>query len=77
MKALRLRYPDNIIISYINIDSVRYKFKNFADLASQYLDVIIVAVTKLDDTFPTCQFHIPGFKNPCTVSCKASLSRLA
>ena len=66
MKALRLKYPNNIIISYININinSIRYKFQNFVDLASQYLDVIIIAETKLDDTFPTCQFHIPGFKNP-------------
>ena len=64
MKAPRLRYHNNIIISYININSVRYKFQNFVDLASQYLDVIIIAETKLDDTFPPCQFHIPGFKSP-------------
>ena len=64
MKTLRLKYPNNIIISYININSIRYKFQNFADLASQYLDVIIIAETKLDDTFPNSQFHIPGFKTP-------------
>ena len=53
-------------ILHVSTISVRYKFQSFVDLASQYLDVIIIAETKLDDIFPTSRCHINGFKNPMT-----------
>ena len=46
------------------MNSIRHYFQHFVDLASQYLDVLIIAETEVDDTFPTCKFHIPGFKSP-------------
>ena len=33
-------------------------------MISEYVDVIVMAETKLDDTFPKSQFSLPGFKAP-------------
>ena len=55
-------HPNNPIISYLNINSIRNKFENFTDMISEYVDVIVIAQTKLDDTFPKSKFSLPGFK---------------
>ena len=64
MKNLRLKNPKNIIFSYLNINSVRNKFKNMSSLISENVEILIVAETKLDSSFPTAQFLIPGFHQP-------------
>ena len=64
MRNLRLKNPKNIIFSYLNINSVRNKFKNMSSLISENVDILIVAKTKLDSSFPTTQFLIPGFHHP-------------
>ena len=51
-----------VSIAYLNINSFRNKFKNLADLIGKNLDILCIAETKLDDSFPTPQFLIPGFK---------------
>ena len=64
MKKLRLKNPKNIIFSYLNINSVRNKFQNMSSLISENVDILIVAETKLDSSFPKTQFVIPGFHHP-------------
>ena len=64
MKNLRLNNPINIIFSYLNINSVRNKFKNMSSLISENIDILIKAETKLDSSFPMTQFLIPGFHHP-------------
>ena len=64
MKKLRLDYPKNIIIGYININSVRNKFEQFSYLMKDLLDIIIIAETKLDSSFPSNPFTISGFRSP-------------
>ena len=64
MKNLRLKNPKNISFLYLNINSVRNKFKNMSSLISGNVDILIVVETKLDPSFPTAQFLIPGFHHP-------------
>ena len=64
MKKLRLENPENIIFSYLNINSSRNKFKNMSSLVSENADILIVAETILDASFLTTQFVIPGFHHP-------------
>ena len=64
MKKLRVKNPKNIIFSYLNINSVWNKFKNMSSLISENVDILIVVETKLDSSFPTTQFVIPGFHHP-------------
>ena len=64
IKDLRNKHPRNVIISYLNINSIRNKFKNTMDLIGNKIDVIIFGETKLDNSFPIGQFKIPGCKTP-------------
>ena len=64
MKSLHLKNPKNIIFLHLNINSVRNKFKNMSSLISENVEILIVAETKLDSSFPTAQFLIPGFHHP-------------
>ena len=49
---------------YININSVRKQFENFTVLPGDYVDILIVAETNLDDSFSDAMFRIPGFQAP-------------
>ena len=64
IQDLRKKHPKNVIISYLNINSIRNKFENIMDMIGNNIDVIIFGETKLDDSFPRGQFKIPGFKQP-------------
>ena len=64
LKLLRIRNIGRVIIGYLNINSVRNKFDALKEVASQSLDVLMIAETKLDATFPTGQFAIEGFATP-------------
>ena len=65
--ALRLnrsKYSKNIIVSYLNINSIRNKFDSVRVAIVNYVDIFIVAETKINKSFPTAQcaideFHIP------------------
>ena len=61
MRKLRLKNPKKLIFLYLNINSVRNKFKNMSSLISESADILIVTETKLDSSFPATQFVIPGF----------------
>ena len=64
MKVLRIGNPKKIIISYININSVRNKFHDVVSLLQDSVDILVIAETKLDSSFLTSQFMIPGYKKP-------------
>ena len=64
MKTLRLKHPKNIIIGYVNINSVRNKFEDFSNMVKDKFDILIIAETKLNPSFPNDQFSINGFKTP-------------
>ena len=55
---------DRVIVGYLNINSVRNKFDALREIASQNLDILIIAETKIDASFPTGQFAIEGFATP-------------
>ena len=61
---LRAFYPKNIILSYINVNSIRNKLDDLKFLLGKSLDIICISETKLDETFPTVQFWIEGFSKP-------------
>ena len=51
----------NIIIGQLNINSLRNKFYDLAELMKGKLDILVITETKLDNTFPEKQFFIPGY----------------
>ena len=61
VRKLKLKYPLNILISYINVNSIQNKFTDLALFIGENFDIITIAETKLDDSFPSSQFFLPGY----------------
>ena len=61
LKSLRIHNHSNITLSYLNINS------NFDDLkliVNENVYILCLAETKIDETFPTAQFLLPGYHKP-------------
>ena len=43
---------------------MRNKFDLLVDLRTNNIDILLISETKLDQSFPTSQFHIHGFSKP-------------
>ena len=64
LKDIRIANLNRIDISHININSIRNKFELLAEAVTGNADILIVTETKIDESFPTSQFIIPGFTSP-------------
>ena len=58
----RLNHPKNVIIGDLNINSIRNKFSGFKDLVLKETDICLLLETKIDDSFPDCQFTSEGYR---------------
>ena len=58
----RSKHSKNIIFSYLNINSIRNKFDSVRTAIVNYVDILIAAETKINESFPTDQFAIDGFQ---------------
>ena len=64
LDSVRMSCPKNIMISHLNINSVRYKFHELSDLFNRSLvDILFISETKLDQTFKQAPFEVTGFKS--------------
>ena len=62
LKKLRYCNPKNMIIGHININSLRNKYVPIRSILQNGLcDIFALSETKLDESFPTAQFHISNF----------------
>ena len=62
LKNLRYCNPKNMIIGHINVNSIRNKFDPIhSTLQNGLCDIFALSETKLDESFPTAQFHITNF----------------
>ena len=58
-----LKYPNNPLISYLNINSLRNKIIDVRELIKLISpDYFVVAETKRDDSFPSSQFTLDNFE---------------
>ena len=48
----------------MNINSIRNKLEDLKFLVAENVDILVISETKLDESFPTSQFSINGFKKP-------------
>ena len=65
IKNLRLRNVNEVVVSNININSLRNKFEHLEELVMKHIDVLVITETKLDDSFSTSQFLMEGFDIEC------------
>ena len=48
----------------LTLTHFQIKFEQLKDIVIQYIDILVVTETILDDTFPTAQFLVNGFSDP-------------
>ena len=59
----RLKHPQNSLIGYLNIPSLRNKIVDLREVFGKLqLDYFVLSETKLDDSFPSAQFYIENFE---------------
>ena len=60
---IRNRRPAEQFLACLNINSLRHKVIDTRDmLITVHVDILGIAETKLDDTFPNAQFNIDGYR---------------
>ena len=61
MKKLRIKNLNRVIISRININSIRNKTELLSEPVLGNIDILMVSETKIDMSFTASQFVIQGF----------------
>ena len=61
---LRNNNKNRLIFGHLNINSIRNKIEMLSNIIVGKLDILLLSETKIDDSFLTGQFHIPGFSTP-------------
>ena len=61
---IRKKYIKNIIVGHLNINTIENKIDSLKLLAHGNIDVLVICETKLDDSYPTSQFCIDGYRKP-------------
>ena len=56
LKRLRHSVLDNVIITYLYINSIRNKFRDLDEIVDGNIDIFCISETKLDESFPNNQF---------------------
>ena len=64
LKEIKLKNPNRICVGQININSLRNKFEFLNSLINGFIDIFLITECKLDDSFPTAQFHMQGYSSP-------------
>ena len=64
IKDLKTKNPNNPTCAYLNINSVTNKLENLATMLQQNIDILCLAETKIDNSYPTGQFILQGYKTP-------------
>ena len=58
LKHIRSKFPNQLIIGQLNINSLRNKFDDFDHLMNGNLDIIVLTESSLDDSFLMNQFSM-------------------
>ena len=61
LKSLRIHNHSNITFSYLNINSIRKKLDYLKLIINENVDILCIAETKIDESFPTAQFLWSGY----------------
>ena len=64
LEEMNSKCPDKLIMGHLNINSIRNKFDAFSLIVKNNVDILMISETKLDDSFPTGQFLLYGFRGP-------------
>ena len=62
---MRKKHIKNLFYGYLNIKSLRTKRQSLELLKRNHFDIYLVSETKVDSSFPGCEFTIPGYSLFC------------
>ena len=68
LSDLRITNPSNLDFFYRNINSVRNRFTDFQEITNGNVDIVSIAETKIDASFPFAQFAFEGYHWPYCLS---------
>ena len=69
LKPMRRENANKLVFPHIKINSLRNKFKVFADQFKGNIDVLMNSETKIDDSYPLGNFLIGDFSKPYKLDC--------
>ena len=61
LRKMKIQFLGKLIIVHLNINSIRNKFDSLFFMVENNADILLIAETKLDDSFPSGHFKICGF----------------
>ena len=64
LKNIKIQNVNRLIIAQLNINSIKQKLDTLKEIIQDNIDVLVITETKLDETFPSAQFNIEGFRPP-------------
>ena len=64
LTLIYLKITKLIIFCYLDINSVRNKFTDLQTIINKNVDLVSIAKTKLDASFPSAQFTLEGYHTP-------------
>ena len=62
LRKMKIQFPKNLIIAHLNINSIRNIFDSISFMIENNVAILLISETRLDDSFPSGQFNICGFK---------------
>ena len=63
-RKIKLKNMNNPTFAYINVNSIRYKHADLFAVINLNIDVLSIAETNLDSSFPNAQFLVDEYKKP-------------
>ena len=64
LASVKAKHPQNIIFSYLNINSIRNKINDLNETIGGSVDILNISETKVDETFTESQFLLNRFSKP-------------
>ena len=72
----KTNHPQFVSLGYLNMNSVRNNFYSIPPLIEHNIDILALAETKLDSSFPESQFLLEGMKKPYRFDVSSGKGRL-
>ena len=60
---IRKHHSNKVIMAHIDVNSLRNKFDTLTTSVTEYIDILMISGTKLDNTFPYALYHLKEFSN--------------
>ena len=64
LRDIKLKNINNPILAYIKVNSIRNKHSDLFSIIDSNVEIVTIAETKLDSSFPSAQFIVNGYSAP-------------